>query len=86
MPALLPVVSMERSRCVVKSKRTKAGLLLMLERASLRLDPTQKALAVKSMKEFVHAISVKDQKAAEQAVESLARVFLRMPLQVGSDE
>lgn len=65
---------------VVKSKRTKVGLLQMVEEASSKLDPTQKAEAERSVKEVIHAITVRDQKAAEKAVNNLARVFLRMPI------
>ena len=58
----------------------------MLEMAALNLDPSQKAKAVKSMKRFIHAISARDQKAAERAADDLARVFLRLPTRYDVDE
>ena len=58
----------------------------MVERAALNLDPSQKAMAVKSMKQFVHAISVRNEKAAEHAASKLARLFLRLPTAFDVDE
>ncbi len=40
----------------------------MLEEASSKLDPAQKAEAERSVKEVIHAITVRDQKAAEKAI------------------
>lgn len=61
----------------MKGKRTQVGLLQMLAEASSKLDPTQKAKAKQAMEKVIHALSVKDQKAADRAVSTLARLFLR---------
>jgi hypothetical protein len=70
----------------VKTKRTKVGLLKMLEQATLNMDPSQKALAVRAMDDVVHALAVKDQLAADKAVVALVRPFLRLPMQFDGEE
>lgn len=70
----------------MKMRRTRVGLLRVVEEATLKSDPSQKAKAVRAMEQFIHALAVRDQKAVEKAAEALARLFLKLPTQYGVDD
>ena len=64
--------------------KTRNGLERLVEilESSSKLDPSQTKMATKAIDDLLHAMSVRDVRGANKAVDQFARIFLRLPPKV----